>query len=220
MPIFLRRPSKSVIAISIILAMLGTFIFLELADDVWMKEGFRWDAPVMLAIHQLSSPWMDKLMTILTTTGGRLLPLIFIVVGILLWRHRRLPALISLITSVTVALLINTVLKAIFARPRPMVFPPITVENTFSFPSGHTMIAVAFYGLLAIFLWEWQYRVAALVAAGWVFVIAFTRVYLGVHYPSDVLGALAMGLFWLIVLAWGHRSLFIRWYSALRIFRE
>lgn len=220
MPTFFKRPSKTAIAASITLAALATFIFLELADDVWMKQGFRWDAPVMLAVHRLSSPLMDAIVAALTTTGGRLLPLIFVAVAVYLWKRRRLPALVALAISVGGSLLINTVLKAIFARPRPQVFPPITVENTFSFPSGHTMAAVAFYGLLAVFLWEWGHRTLALLAAGWVPVIAFTRVYLGVHYPSDVLGALAVGLFWLIVLVWGHRSLFIRWVSAIRIFRE
>lgn len=219
MPTFFKRPSKTVIAISVILATLATFVFLELADDVWMKEGFRWDAPLMLAIHQLSSPLMDAVVAALTTTGGRLLPVIFVAVAVYLWHRRQLPALVSLVISLGGSLLINTVLKAIFARPRPQVFPPITVENTFSFPSGHTMAAVAFYGLLAVFLWEWGHRTIAMLTAGWVPVVAVTRVYLGVHYPSDVLGALAVGFIWLIVMAWAHRSIFIRWYSALQIFR-
>ncbi len=220
MPTFFKRPSKTAISASITLAVLATVIFLKLADDVWFREGFWWDAPVMLAIHRFSSPTLDALVMALTTTGGRLLPVVFIGVGVLLWRNRRLPALISLGISLGGAVIINSVLKAIFARPRPNVFPPITVETTFSFPSGHTMAAVAFYGLLAVFLWEWQHRAAALFVAGWVGVIAFTRVYLGVHYPSDVLGAASVGLFWLIVVVWAHRSLLIRWYSALQIFRE
>ncbi len=214
-----RRPSKTTIAISVILLALATIIFLKLADDVWFREGFWWDAPLMLAIHRLSSPIPDALVMALTTTGGRLLPVIFIGTAIVLWKKELPTELIALSVSVVGAFAINAALKWLFARPRPAVFPPLTVETTYSFPSGHAMMAMAFYGLLAVFLWEYERRTTAILAAGWVPVIAFTRVYLGVHYPSDVLGALAVGLFWLIVVVWGHRSFRRQAYAAIQIFR-
>jgi len=203
----LPRPSKTAIAFSAALLMLATTIFLKLADDVWFREGFWWDAPLMLTIHRYSSSPLDALIAALTTTGGRLLPLVFLGVGMVLWRKNHKTELVALGASTGGAFAINGVLKWLFARPRPTVFPPLTVETTFSFPSGHTMAAVAFYGLLAVFLWQWRQRSIAVFSAGWVFVIAFSRIYLGVHYPSDVLGALAVGLFWLIMVVWAHRSL-------------
>ncbi len=216
----LRRPSKTSIAFSAALLILATIIFFKLADDVWFREGFRWDAPVMLAIHRFSSPPLDALVMALTTTGGRLLPLVFLGVGMVLWRQKRKTELVALGVSTGGSFILNTVLKAIFERPRPTVFPPLTVETTFSFPSGHAMIAVAFYGLLAVFLWQWRQRGLAAFSAGWIFVIAFSRIYLGVHYPSDVLGALAVGLFWLIVVVWAYRSFRARQYAALQLFQE
>ena len=215
-----RRPSKTTIAVSILLLALATVIFLKLADDVWFREGFWWDAPVMLAVHRFSSPPLDALVMALTTTGGRLLPLIFIGTAVVLCKKERPTELVALTVSVIGSFAVNMVLKWLFARPRPAVFPPLTVETTYSFPSGHAMMAMAFYGLLAVFLWEYRRRGAAILSAGWVAVIAFSRIYLGVHYPSDVLGALAVGLFWLIVVAWGHRSFRNQAYVALQIFRE
>ncbi len=217
---FNRRPSKTAIVFSVILLFLATIIFLKLADDVWFQEGFWWDAPLMLAIHRFSSPPLDALVIALTTTGGRLLPAIFIGTAIMLWKKERPTELIALITSVVGSFAINGILKWFFARPRPVVFPPITMETTYSFPSGHTMMAMAFYGLLAVFLWENRQHSAAILSVGWVSVIALSRVYLGVHYPSDVLAALAVGLFWLIVVVWAHRSFRNQTYVALQIFRE
>ncbi len=216
----LPRPTKTSIAFSAALLILATTLFFKLADDVWFREGFRWDAPVMLAIHRFSSPPLDALVMALTTTGGRALPLIFLGVGIVLARKNHRLELGILGASTGGSFIFNTVLKAIFERPRPAVFPPLAVETTFSFPSGHAMIAVAFYGLLAVFLWQWRQQGIAVFSAGWVFVIAFSRIYLGVHYPSDVLGALAVGLFWLIVVVWAHRSLRARQYAALQLFQE
>lgn len=216
----LRRPSKTSIAISIALLGLAAIIFLKLADDIWFQEGFWWDTPMMLAIHRFSSPPLDALVMVFTSTGGKLLPLVFLGAGIVLWRKKRKTELIALGVSTGGSFAINGVLKWLFARPRPAVFPPLTVETTFSFPSGHTMAAVAFYGLLAVFLWQWHQRGSAMFSAGWVFIIAFSRIYLGVHYPSDVLGALAVGLLWLIIVVWAHRGLRAQQYAPLQLFHE
>lgn len=188
------------LTINAIIFFFAGFTFVKLADDVWFREGFRWDAPIMLAIHQYSQPWVDTLFIGITNSAGKYLPLVVLAAVIFLWmRHKKLET-ISLVTSLTGAVTINAALKLIFSRPRPAVFPPITVENSFSFPSGHTMAAIAFYGFLAILLWQWHQRAWVIVFGGWVLLVAFSRVYLGVHYPSDVLGALAVGALWLIAI--------------------
>ena len=89
------------------------------------------------------------------------------------------------------------VLKLLFARPRPALFPPLVVESGFSFPSGHVTTSVAVYGLLAVFLWRQGHRGWAIVAAAWVLVVAVSRIYLGVHYPSDTLGSITFASLWL-----------------------
>jgi len=98
----------------------------------------------------------------------------------------------------TVAL--NIMLKALFTRPRLQLFPPLVVETSFSFPSGHTMVAVAFYGLISILLWRKRQYAWAILAGVWVFLVGLSRIYLGVHYPSDVLASLAVGTIWLVLI--------------------
>lgn len=171
-------------------------IFLDLTGDVLFKEGLAWDVPLMLAIHHYRRPWLDTLFMAITQTGGVLL--VVPVAGLVgrWWQQQRLEAL-TLLISCGGAVIINNVLKFLIARPRPQVFPPLTVETSFSFPSGHTMAAVAFYGLLAILLWRKRHYWGAVCATGWVVLVSFSRIYLGVHYPSDVAAALAVGLLWL-----------------------
>jgi len=176
------------------------FTFLKLADDVWFREGFSWDAPIMLAIHQYSQPWLDTLFIGITNSAGKYIPLFLLGALVLLWIKHKKIEIVSLIVSLVGAIIINGALKILFARPRPAIFPPITVEYSYSFPSGHTMTAMAFYGFVAILLWQWHRRIWALAFGGWVLLVALSRVYLGVHYPSDVLGALAVGALWLIIV--------------------
>jgi membrane-associated phospholipid phosphatase len=99
-------------------------------------------------------------------------------------------------------MLLNTLLKHQFHRARPTVANPIVTLTSYSFPSGHTMAATCLYGALAAFafshLSSWRWRVAVISAAAiLVSLVAFSRLYLGAHYLSDVLAAMAEGLAWL-----------------------
>jgi undecaprenyl-diphosphatase len=191
--------------LSLIVVLGAAFVFLELAEDVWLKEGFSWDVPLMRDVHRLSAPWLDTLMQGVTLTASALVVTAVAGIAIWLWRGRRnkLDAL-TMIATLAGSVIINTLLKLVFARPRPDVFQPLTVEHSYSFPSGHTSTAIAFYGLLAVLLWRANHRGAALLPGLWVLAVAFSRVYLGVHYPSDVLGSLALGLIWLSAVMYVH----------------
>lgn len=181
-------------------------VFLELAEDVWMKEAFAWDAPLMLAIHRWSMPWLDKLMIGVTWIGS---PGIYLLAPLTIlwlwyWRRQRMTAL-ALTVSVAGAGILGAALKILFARPRPTVFPPLISELTYSFPSGHTLAAIAFYGFIAYLLWQQDRRMGAVLAWLFALLIALSRIYLGVHYPSDVLGSFSIGLLWLGVVIGGYR---------------
>lgn len=112
--------------------------------------------------------------------------------------------LIVLVTAVPGGMLLNVVLKHIFRRQRPSLEDPLLTLATYSFPSGHTVAATLFYGVLACFLVRrihaWPRR-ALVVAAGclMVMLVALSRMYLGVHYLSDVMAASAEGAAWLAV---------------------
>ncbi|MBC6314988.1 phosphatase PAP2 family protein [Listeria grandensis] len=101
-------------------------------------------------------------------------------------------------TVLVCAILLNAVLKHIFERPRPN-FNRLIAETGFSFPSGHATGTTIFYGLAAMFLiftvkQMWAKIVIGVVGLGWIFFIMYSRVYLGVHYPTDVLGGFLFGI--------------------------
>ena len=130
--------------------------------------------------------------------------------GLVLARLREWYWMLTLACAVGGAMLLNLVLKGAYERLRPSVEAPLVTLDSYSFPSGHTAAAVAFYGVLAAFLVSRFYDarrraacVAGAVAA--VALVAFSRVYLGAHYLSDVLAALCSSTVWLVLcLAGGH----------------
>jgi len=99
-------------------------------------------------------------------------------------------------------MLLNRILKYVFQRPRPHFDDPLLSLSSYSFPSGHTMTATVVFGVLASYLFtttqDWRRRALIVCVAGFlILLVGFSRIYLGVHYLSDVLGAMAEGLAWL-----------------------
>jgi membrane-associated phospholipid phosphatase len=130
------------------------------------------------------------------------------VMGVLLalwfWYRKAHYWLIVVLAAVPGGMLLNVVLKHIFRRARPTLEDPLLTLSTYSFPSGHTAAATVFYGLLACYLVRrvrgWPARAAVVAAcAMMVMLVALSRMYLGVHYLSDVLAAAAEGAAWLAV---------------------
>lgn len=192
--------------VTVLVVVAAGNLFFELAEEVWLRAGFAWDAPLMLALHRLSTPWLDTAVRLVTLTGGKLLPVPLAAVLVWLWRSGQRFEAVTLLGSVAGAIGLNLVLKSLFARPRPAVFPPLVIETSYSFPSGHAMAATALYGLVALYL-GWRGHVGwGLLMAVWPLLVAASRVYLGVHYPSDVLASLSLGTLWLAgvvaVYAW------------------
>jgi undecaprenyl-diphosphatase len=185
----------------------AAILYWELAVGVSSEQGFIWDAPIMLALHSLSQPWLDHLFYWITKTGDLLLFIPLLAMFFYLWRRSEKITAGLLILSAILAPLFSLVLKEQFGRPRPDVFTPLVVEHSASFPSGHTLTAVAVYGLISILLWQRGNRVLSIISGIWVFLIALSRVYLGAHYPSDVLASLALGTIWLIIILFLDRWL-------------
>jgi undecaprenyl-diphosphatase len=134
-----------------------------------------------------------------------------IVAAILAW-GRRWVFLGSWLAAVAGSAVLNHLLKVLFARPRPHFEHPLLVETSYSFPSGHAMESFVVYGMLAYFavlaLRSWESRVAAVFGAALLVVlIGFSRMYLGVHYLSDVLAGYAAGGVWLSALITGTETI-------------
>ncbi len=184
----------------LIILVLAVYAFVDVAGDVWLQEGFEWDVPIMQIIHSFSTPALDNFFIFVTHTASPWLIIPFIAVCLWLWYQKQIYRMILLIVSVLGNGLINAILKAIFERPRPDVFEPLLSESSYSFPSGHTMAAVAFYGVVAVFLWQDKQRLAAVISGVWVMLVALSRVYIGVHYPSDVFASFALGVAWVALI--------------------
>lgn len=122
--------------------------------------------------------------------------------GIYLIRKRRFSWLVTLAVSVLGGSLLNRLLKYFFHRARPHFDDPILTLTSYSFPSGHTMMATVLFGVIAAYFLtrktDWRRRVLIVIVAGLlVLLVGFSRIYLGAHYLSDVIGAMAEGLAWL-----------------------
>jgi undecaprenyl-diphosphatase len=132
------------------------------------------------------------------------------VLGAVFARLREWYWMLTLALAVGGAMLLNLALKQAFERARPRFEQPLLELATYSFPSGHTAAAVAFYGVLAAFLvsrfYDMRRRAACVIAAiAAVALVAFSRLYLGAHYLSDVLAAVCSSTAWLVLcLAAGH----------------
>ena len=198
------RQSWRIWLIGLIVVGGGTSAFIKMGSEILEGEGFSWDAPAMLAIYQVHRPWLDALMIGITDVGYAGVFLLGLAGVVWLWRQRRVVASVALSVSVVGSVLLNFWLKWLYGRPRPEIFPPLTTANSYSFPSGHTMGAAGFYGFAAYLLWQQGKKVWAFASVLFALLIGFTRIYLGVHYPSDVLGALAVGIAWLVVVIGGY----------------
>ena len=192
----------------------------SVAAGVRSQEIFALDTWATPFLHGIASPGMDTLMSALTTLGSSavIVPAFAAAVAVLLWRRRRGAALF-LAVACAGALVLNGAMKVFFQRPRP-VLPWATVLPDYSFPSGHTMNAVVFYVALALVLWSIAGRgpglLAVAIAAAVAIGVGMSRIYLGYHYLTDVVGGLLAGIAWLLVVgaAFRARPTFRQWRSA------
>lgn len=176
--------------------------FAELADEVMEGEPFAFDEPILLFAQQLADEGLDRLFLLASNLGhewGVVPADILLVLGLFLAGRRRqgLFAGIALAGSG----LLNIAAKQAFARDRPTLWASIAPEHNFSFPSGHAMGSMTLATVLVLLCWPTRWRWPVL-AAMLVFVplVGFSRVYLGVHYPSDILAGWAAALAWTIAV--------------------
>jgi undecaprenyl-diphosphatase len=187
------------------LLVLGT-----LAAGIRDQEVFTMDTVATPFLHGLASPALDAVMNGLTLIGSDfvIVPLFIVaVIGLVRVRRRR-EALFLAVASVG-SLILNATMKVFFQRPRPQLAYAQVLPD-YSFPSGHTMNSLVFYVALAIVLWAiFGRRVGAIAVPAAVVLAVFvgiSRIYLGYHYFTDVLGALLAGAGWLLVVGAAFRT--------------
>ncbi len=185
----------------LLVAATTLFVFGWLAEEVLEGSTQRFDALVRTAVHQLATPGLTRLMQAFSFLGSVVAVTTMCLVAIcvsLYFRRARTAALLA-ITMLGVAAL-DVSLKHAFHRPRPVAFFGAT-PSSYSFPSGHAFGSLCFYGVLAAILAARVRRRVAkfclwMAAALLIGMIGFSRIYLGVHYPSDVIAGYCAGTVW------------------------
>lgn len=183
----------------VVLGCLG--IFLLLLEDVLDGDLMRIDVlAYRLIVENLRASWLTPIMETVSALATPAVMLVMLLV-IAAFAPGRRPGWCCTVNIVLVTAL-NAVLKLLVQRPRPDEAIRLVAETGFSFPSGHSMAAMAFFGLIVWLVWHYESdrRQRLLLCAAFALVIAsvgFSRIYLGVHYASDVVGGFCASMIWL-----------------------
>ena len=195
-------------SLRILLAFLAILVpltgFASLADELREGQGFFFDQPIQLFLHKLATPGVDFFFTWMSKLGYQygVIPLDAAIAGWLVWKRRYRDALF-VVLAVVGSLVVNRGAKNHFTRLRPDLWASIAPELSWSFPSGHAMGSMTLGAALVLLAWPTRARwwVFAL-SAGFVLLVGMSRVYLGVHYPSDILAGWAAAAAWVLAMHW------------------
>lgn len=191
--------------LSLAASVLGLWMFFWLAKEFPEGDLQRFDTAVRMAAHNRATPALTLAMQIISNLGGAYFLTAQTAIALLIfvlrkWRR----AAVMLLIAMTGAAALNVVLKLAFHRARPdALFVPL--PDSYSFPSGHALGSICFYGAMAALLaartrGKVNKSVIWLAAAALVLAIGFSRIYLGVHWPSDVIAGFAAGATWLVAV--------------------
>lgn len=202
----MRSKIRSLISVvrlaGIAVAALSMWGFATIAEEVLQKETYAFDTSILLSLRKLHAPLLDRIMLGFTFLGEpNLLLAICVSLGIvLLARHHKSEAATIAIAGIG-AVGLNILLKQLFARARPQLWEHAVNVRFYSFPSGHAMVSMVMYGVFGYFLaarfpkQKWLIYSLTIVLIA---VIGFSRLYLGVHWPTDIIAGYTAGLVWLI----------------------
>jgi len=164
-------------------------------------HGAAWERTMLRWFHAQQLPaWLDTIVLGVPLTGTNLtiLPGVLIL-GWWLWKRARQPFVaLQLLVVCVGSLSLNPTMKHLLNRDRPDLFPRRGMYNWASYPSGHAILTIALYFTIALLLyrarrWRWPFLVAALVFLA----NAYSRLYLAVHWPTDLVGGMFIGVVWL-----------------------
>ena len=211
---------EAAVLVALLLAALSLWAFIEIADEVLEGESLKFDERIVLSLRRAADPgtpvgpaWFNDAALEVTSLGS-IAVLILVVAAVLgyLAIRRLWGAFWLVLAASALGEILNIVLKQAFARPRPAVVPHLTDVQTLSFPSGHAMLSAIIYLTLGALLMrlERQRRVKVyilFIALTLTALVGLSRVYLGVHYPTDILAGWSAGLAWATLCWLAARSL-------------
>jgi membrane-associated phospholipid phosphatase len=195
---------------SLLLLLVGVYVPLQifglLALELQQNQaGFPWDLAILRKIHSLAQPQLDVLAVLLTKLGSRwFVSPVVIAIAFILLLQRRWRSLSYLLFTVTGSIIINITAKAFWQRIRPDLWTSAAPEFDYAFPSGHAMTSMTLIALLVVLTWDsiWCWLTVSF-GSLYVLAIGWTRLYLGVHFPSDIIAG------WMVAIAWAIGVSFI-----------
>lgn len=196
----------------LLLLFLGIYLPLQIFGLLALKVqyyegGFPWDLPILVTVHSLAQPQLDGFAAILTKFGSfwTVLPML-IAIALILVVQRRWRSLTYLIITAAGSATINRTAKEFWHRVRPDLWTSVAPEFDYSFPSGHAMTSMTFLAILVVLTWGSTWRwLTVILGSVYILAIGWTRLYLGVHFPSDIIAG------WMVAIAWAMGvSLIIR----------
>ena len=202
-----KKPWYSVFTIEflfVLLLLLALIIFIYAVRMVFITEGSVFDENIFKAVASYTTPARTSFMNFITFLGKHtlLIPLNFLLIGFFIYKKHKWFA-IRIASLALSSVVLSFSLKAFFQRERPLM-QLIGDVSGYSFPSGHALIGIVFYGLFIYIIWhevkqKWLKIFLIVVLILLILLISFSRVYLRVHYPSDVIAGLAIGFIWLVL---------------------
>ena len=176
--------------------------FLAIAEDVFNKEIMSGDIiGYKLVSTFLISNFATPIAKFITNFGGAIFLITLTIVLLVLIKNKKIG--ISIFSNLVIVTILNQLLKAILQRPRPTEYR-IVEETGYSFPSGHSMVSMAFYGYLIYLIYRYVKNkyikwISIVLLSILVCSIGISRIYLGVHYTSDVLGGFLISMSYLVI---------------------
>lgn len=195
-----------------VLGALALWFFKKQADNVVDGDADRYDMLVMDAVHRIDNPTTTHVMHAVTQLGSHwVIGTAAGLTSLMMLRQGRKHDALTVAVSTGGAMAINTILKNIFRRQRPKELARrIKLPASHSFPSGHSLLSAATYPIVVHHLVEREslpvQAVAHSIAGMTILSVGFSRVYFGVHFPSDVLGGFAAGFAWLGLTSLSHTA--------------
>lgn len=192
------------IAMTVLTAAAAAFAIIA-RSVVTVSPVLKQDLQVSVWLHTHGSPVFTGFLYAITQIHSPAgISVLALIVAYFLWRHGDRYWVLSLAVAVAGGMLLNTLLKHLYGRSRPHWDDPLLSLTSDSFPSGHAAGATLFYGFLAAYMvWRMKNnsaRAMAVVACAFMaMLVGFSRIYLGVHYLSDVLAAMSMSTVWLVL---------------------
>ncbi|MCC0178842.1 phosphatase PAP2 family protein [Waterburya agarophytonicola K14] len=183
--------------------LLIIYVLGKLSNEVLEKEAFAFDQTILLWIHSFANPTLDRIMLWVTNLGNpsTVVVIVTISLALLLWRKYYQEAKIFLVDCLG-GVILSYGLKLVFSKTRPDLWQSPITETSYSYPSGHALGSTILYGFLAYLLatrypkFSWLiYAVAGLL----IFAIGLSRLYLGVHWPTDIIGGYCIGFLWVVL---------------------